>query len=311
LELSIDRRKKTIIFGLSGGRGLATSISESLGISVGAYFYRKFNDGEQIVYPLQSVREKRVFVVQSFRQKVDEQLIELLLFIDSLRRASVGKINLILPYICYFRQDRQVEKRQPISGRLIADLISLGPIDRVVTIDLHSPQAAGFFNVKLDDIRLIKFWVNWIKANISLTDLVIGSADYGGVQKATKLASLLGVKMIFVDKKREDDTIMSRFLLGEVRGKDVCIVDDILDTGGTLLSAIKKVKEEGAKKIYAVITHPVFSPRVFSLLSDAFSQDWLDLLVVTNTIPIDLENTSLKPFLKKVVTVDVTKVIIR
>jgi ribose-phosphate pyrophosphokinase len=211
---------------------------------------------------------------------------ELLIMIDAAKRASAGRITAVIPYYGYARQDRKDQPRVPISAKLVANLITVAGADRVLTMDLHAGQIQGFFDIPLDHLFAVKIFVEHLKQTLALSNLVVVSPDVGGIKMARAYAKRLGVPLAIVDKRRismDQAEVMN--ILGEVEGKDVCIVDDIIATGGSLVEAIEALKERGARDVYATITHPVLSGPAIQRLK----KSPLKKLFVTNTIPVPEE----------------------
>ncbi|HDI45823.1 MAG TPA: ribose-phosphate pyrophosphokinase [Candidatus Omnitrophica bacterium] len=265
---------------------LAEKICDYLGIELGKAVVDRFSEGEIRVKIEQNVRGNDVFVIQPTCPPPNENLMELLIMIDALRRASAARITAVIPYFGYARQDRKDQPRVPISAKLVANLITTAGANRVLTMDLHAGQIQGFFDIPLDHLFAVKIFVDHLKNILDVSSLVVVSPDVGGIKMARAYAKRLGVPLAIVDKRRisiETAEVMN--ILGDVDGKDVCIVDDIIATGGSLIEAVQALKEKGARDVYATITHPVLSgPAIERLRKSEIKK-----LYVTDTIPIPKE----------------------
>ena len=265
---------------------LAEKICDYLGIELGKAVVDRFSEGEIRVKIEQNVRGNDVFVIQPTCPPPNENLMELLIMIDALRRASATRITAVIPYFGYARQDRKDQPRVPISAKLVANLITTAGANRVLTMDLHAGQIQGFFDIPLDHLFAVKIFVDHLKNILDVSSLVVVSPDVGGIKMARAYAKRLGVPLAIVDKRRisiETAEVMN--ILGDVDGKDVCIVDDIIATGGSLIEAVQALKGKGARDVYATITHPVLSgPAIERLRKSEIKK-----LYVTDTIPIPKE----------------------
>ncbi len=243
-----------------------------------------FSDGEVHVQILDNIIDKDVFIIQSTHAPIDERLFPVLLLADAARRGFARSITLITPYFGYSRQDRMAEPNTPISSKVIADIIHSVGINHVVTVDLHSAQTQGFFDMTIENIETNQLFANYIKKNFKTNGLAIVSPDAGGAKRARKIADLVGCKdVILLDKDRyakNKSSVMN--IVGNPEGKNLIIVDDIIDTAGTISNAAKALKEHGGKKVVIIATHPVFSGKALINLSS----ENIDQIVVTNTIPI-------------------------
>ncbi|HPX21090.1 MAG TPA: ribose-phosphate pyrophosphokinase, partial [Bacilli bacterium] len=231
----------------------------------------------------ETVRGHTVFVVQSTNHPVNEHYMELLIMIDALKRASAQSINVIMPYYGYSRQDRKSASRQPISAKLMADLLQAAGADRVICMDLHADQIQGFFNIPIDNFRALPILAQYFDS-VKLENVVICSPDHGGATRARSLAESIDAPIAIIDKRRprpNEAKVMT--VIGEVNGSDVIIIDDIIDTAGTIVAAVKALKEKGAKRIFACCTHPVLSHPAIERIE---ASD-LELLITTNTIKLD------------------------
>ena len=264
---------------------LATKVAENLNANLGAIKVGTFSDGEINVEITENVRGKDTFVIQSTNFPAEKNLMELILIIDALKRASVRSITAVIPYFGYSRQDRRIRSaRVPISAKVVADMLSNAGVTRIITLDIHSEQIQGFFSFPMDNIYTANLMVKDLLDNHSVKDLQVVSPDTGGVIRARSVAKTLGVKdLAIIDKRREkanESEVIN--LIGDVENK-VCIVpDDLIDTAGTLSNASHALKEKGAKEIIAYITHPVLSGNAIENLNNSA----IDKLVVSNSIDI-------------------------
>lgn len=266
---------------------LADEIADYLGISVGNATVSRFSDGEINVAIDESVRGVDVFVVQPTCSPGNENLMELLIMIDAFRRASASRINAVIPYYGYARQDRKSRARDPITAKLMANLIVEAGAQRVVAVDLHATQIQGFFDIPVDHLPGVPTIAEYFKSKGIGKNAVVLSPDVGGVTRARDLAAKLSAPLAIVDKRRPAPNVSEVMnVIGDVEGKSVIIVDDIIDTAGTVCSAAKAMMEKGALDVYACCTHPVFSGPALDRLADAPFKE----IVVTNTIPIKKES---------------------
>lgn len=263
---------------------LADEISNYLEISLGKATVSAFADGEILVRIDENVRGMDVFVLQSCSDPVNKNIMELLILIDALKRASSRRITAVIPYYGYARQDRKDQPRVPITAKLIADLITAAGADRVLTMDLHANQIQGFFNIPVDHLYSTPIMLEHIKKKMDLKDLVVVSPDAGGVERARAFAKRLNVGLAIIDKRR-DAPGMAKVMnvIGEVAKKDILILDDMIDTAGTICQGAEAVKENGARKILAGCTHAVLSGPALQRLNESC----LDEIIVTNTIPLN------------------------
>jgi ribose-phosphate pyrophosphokinase len=262
---------------------LADEIASVLKIKVGDANISNFSDGEIMVQINENVRGSDVFVVQSTCMPVNKNLMELLLIIDALRRASAGRITAVMPYYGYARQDRKAAPRVPISARLVADLLEAVGIDRVLTIDLHAGQIQGFFDIPVDHLYASPVLVDYVKKEY-LNDLVIVSPDAGGVERARAFAKRLNASLAIIDKRREKANVSEVMnVIGSVKGKNAILFDDMIDTAGTITHAAEALKNQGARKVIAACSHAVLSGPAL----DRINSSSLEEVIVTNTIPMD------------------------
>lgn len=277
-----DRKVK--LFALSSNKQLAEIISQSSGLPFSVVDMIKFADGEIGLNIEESVRGHHVFVIQSTSNPANEHLMELLIFADAVKRASAKSLTVIMPYFGYSRQDRKSKSRQPITAKLVADLIQVAGIDRVISIDLHAAQIQGFFDIPIDNFPAAPLLANYFKKNIAdLSDFIIVSPDHGGATRARIFANILDVPLAIIDKRRPEPNkaeVMS--IIGKVSGKKCIMVDDIIDTAGTLVAGAEALLEAGATEVYAAATHPVFSLNAI----DRICNSVLKKVVVTDTIAL-------------------------
>ena len=275
-----DERFK--IFAGSANPALAGSICKYLQVSLGKALLGRFSDGEIYFQILENVRGADVFVVQPCGHPVDSHLLELLLMIDAFKRASAWRITAVIPYYCYARQDRKDKPRVPISAKLVADLLETAGASRALTLDLHAPQIQGYFNVPVDHLYASPVIVDYFKQK-KLPNLTVVSPDAGGVERARAFAKKLDAPLAIVDKRRVDvDVSEVMHLIGDVRGRSALIVDDIIDTAGTLVKTAEALLKEGATQVYAACTHPVLSgPAV-----ERICQSRITEVIATDSVPL-------------------------
>ncbi|MCL2217014.1 MAG: ribose-phosphate pyrophosphokinase [Defluviitaleaceae bacterium] len=275
------------IFAASANPQLAQDVVKYLGIELGNSEAKKFSDGEINMRINEPVRGADVFIIQSTGPPVNDNLMELLIMIDAMRRSSAGRITAVVPYFGYARQDRRAQPHDPISAKLVADMIAAAGADRILSIDLHCPQIQGFFNIPMDHILgVYKFAHYYTSRSGNLSDVVIVAPDLGSVSRCNALAEMLDLPLAIVDKRRHNDTQteVANFI-GDVRGKHALLVDDVLSTGGSLCSAARTVMEHGAEDVYACVTHPVLSGDAIKTIEDSP----LTEVVVLNTLEIPPE----------------------
>ncbi|HEB75952.1 MAG TPA: ribose-phosphate pyrophosphokinase [Nitrospirae bacterium] len=268
----------------NANRPLAEEISKYLGEPLTEATVTTFIDGEIMVHIDENVRGADTFVIQPTCTPVNHNIMELLLIIDALKRASARRITAVIPYYGYARQDRKVQPRVPISSKLVADLIETAGTHRVLAMDLHAGQIQGFFDIPVDHLYATPVLLDHIRAHYPNGDLVIVSPDAGGVERARAFAKRLGCSLAIIDKRRERANVSQVMnVIGDVDGKDTMILDDIIDTAGTTVQAAEVLKEKGAKRVSAACTHAVLSgPAV-----DRINASPLEEVIVTNTIPLD------------------------
>ena len=269
------------IFSGNSNIGLVEKIAENLNTSIGSSVVRTFSDGEIYVEINESVRGMDVFVIQSIASPVNDNLMELLIIIDALKRASAGRITAVLPYYGYARQDRKVAPRAPISAKLVADLITVAGASRVLTVDLHAGQIQGFFNIPVDHLFAAPVLLDYLKH--LRNKVVVVSPDAGGVERARAFAKRLDASLAITDKRRDSPNVSQVMnIIGDVEGFSAVLLDDIVDTGGTLARAAYALKEKGAKGIYACCTHAVLSGQAIKILGESPIEE----IIVTDTIPL-------------------------
>jgi ribose-phosphate pyrophosphokinase len=285
------------IFSGSSNAALAGAVCEYLRISLGAAKIDRFPDGEKVIRVEDDVRGRDCFVVQSTCKPVDEHLVELLIYLDCLRRASASRVTAVIPYFGYARQDRKDEGRVPITAKLVANLITTAGANRVLAIDLHAQQLQGFFDIPVDHLTGQLVLSRYFKDK-KISKLTVVSPDVGNMKTASRYATQLGGELAIVHKRRMSDSeVEAREIIGDVKGRNVLMCDDIIATAGTVCSAAKLVKERGAEKIYVGATHGVFAGEALNHLSKAP----IDEVVVTDTIPQSKETKKLRNI--KVLTV--------
>lgn len=276
--------KALSIFSGNANRDLAEAICRCMEVSPGASIVSTFSDGETFVEIRENVRGVNCFVVQPTCAPVNQNLMELLVMIDALKRASAGSIVAIIPYYGYGRQDRKVKPRTPISSKLVADLITAAGADRVVSIDLHAGQIQGFFNIPVDHLYAMPVFIEYLRDRGLLGDnAVVISPDAGGVERARGFAKRMDSTMAIIDKRRPAPNISEVMnIIGDVRGKHAVIIDDIIDTAGTVTLAAKAVLDQGAKSVIACATHGVLSGPAIQRINESV----LSEVVTTDTIPL-------------------------
>lgn len=289
-------RREMKVFAGRHCRGLTQKISERLDIEMGQARTDVFPDGEIIVRTEEDVRGRDCFVVLSTCDPVNDNLMELLIFADALRRASAHRITAVIPYFGYARQDRKDKGRTPITAKLVANLIARAGFDRVLTMDLHAAQIQGFFDIPVDHLTAQPIFLDDFQGREELGDnLVVVSPDVGNVKMGNDFADKLQADFAIIDKRRvSGDTVETQHIIGDVRGKNVLMMDDMISTGGTICEAARILKENGAEKIFAAATHPVFAGPAVERLAGSE----IERVIVTNTIP---EEPRLEPLGDKLV----------
>jgi ribose-phosphate pyrophosphokinase len=280
---------------------LGQNICKVLGIPLGKANVKKFSDGEIQVEIEENVRGMDVFIVQSTCTPVNTHLMELLVMMDALKRASAERITAVIPYYGYARQDRKVAPRVPITAKLVADLITTAGADRILTVDLHAGQIQGFFNIPVDHLYATSVMLEAIRTKFA-NDLVIVSPDAGGVERARAIAKRLGAALAIIDKRRtEPNESQVMNIIGEIKNKITLILDDMVDTAGTLTQAADALVEKGAAKVAAACTHPVLSGAAIKKINHSAIEE----LLVTDTIPLHVEAHSCK----KIVVLSVSQLL--
>ena len=273
------------VFSGNSNRALAENICKELDVPVGICDVGTFSDGEINVNIAETVRGIDVYIVQSTCAPVNHNLMELLIFIDACKRASAGRINAVIPYYGYARQDRKAKAREPITAKLVADLLTIAGADRVITMDLHAAQIQGYFNIPVDHLSGVPILAEYF-SEISKEDTVIVSPDLGGVTRARNFAHLLDLPIAIIEKRRPKANVAEVMnVIGDIKDKNVILVDDIVDTAGTITQAASVLKEFGAKKVYACATHGVLSGPAIERINDSV----IEKFVITDTIPLTKE----------------------
>lgn len=273
------------LFALNSNRPLAEEIAEHIGVPLGKCTVSHFSDGETQINIEESVRGRDVFVIQSTSEPVNDNLMELLIFVDALKRASAKTINIVLPYYGYARQDKKARSREPITAKLVANLLETTGASRVVTLDLHAPQIQGFFDIPIDHLQGVPLLTEYM-AGKNLQDVVVVSPDHGGVIRARRMADRLKAPIGIIDKRRprpNEAEVMN--IIGDIKGRTAILVDDIIDTAGTMQLAAEALIEAGAKEVYACATHPVLSGPAIERIENSPIKE----LVVTNSIQLPKE----------------------
>ncbi|CAM3429288.1 ribose-phosphate pyrophosphokinase [Polaromonas hydrogenivorans] len=274
-----------LVFTGNANPSMAAEITQHLGTSLGVAHVGQFSDGEVTVEIQQNVRTRDVFVVQSTCAPTNDNLMELLVMVDALKRASAERITAVIPYFGYARQDRRPRSaRVPITAKVVANMLQAVGVTSVLTMDLHADQIQGFFDIPVDNIYASPILLGDLRQR-KYTDLMVVSPDVGGVVRARALAKQLGCDMAIIDKRRPKANVSEvMHVIGDIEGRNCVIMDDMIDTAGTLVKAAEVLKERGAKKVYAYCTHPIFSGPAIDRITHG---DALDEVVVTNTIPLN------------------------
>ncbi|WP_338752529.1 ribose-phosphate diphosphokinase [Bacillus sp. FJAT-52991] len=275
------------LFALNSNPALAKEIADSIGVELGKCSVKRFSDGEIQINIEESIRGCDVYVIQSTSGPVNDNLMETLIMIDALKRASAKTINIVLPYYGYARQDRKARAREPITAKLVANLLETAGATRVITLDLHAPQIQGFFDIPIDHLMGVPILAEYFKGkNISNEDIVIVSPDHGGVTRARKMADRLKAPIAIIDKRRPRPNVAEVMnIVGNIDGKVAILIDDIIDTAGTITLAASALVENGAKEVYACCTHPVLSGPAIERIQNSNIKE----LVVTNSIALPEE----------------------
>ncbi|AAR33991.1 ribose-phosphate pyrophosphokinase [Geobacter sulfurreducens] len=275
--------QKIRVFSGNSNRSLAESICANLGLPLGKANVKTFSDGEVMVEIGENVRGRDTYVVQSTCAPTNNNLMELLIMMDALKRASAATITAVIPYYGYARQDRKVAPRTPITSKLVADLITTAGADRVVTVDLHAGQIQGFFNIPVDNLYAAPVILEHLKQRFPENSIVMVSPDAGGTERARAFAKRLGCTLAVIDKRRTGPNVAEvMHLIGDVTDKTAIILDDMIDTAGTLTQAARALKEHGAKTIYACATHGVLSGPAIERINNSD----IEAVVITDTVPL-------------------------
>lgn len=271
---------------------LATEVARYTGIPLGEIEIKKFANDNTFVKIMENVRGADVFIIQPTCRPVNDNLMELLIMIDAMRRSSAAKINCVIPYYGYARSDKKDQPRVPITAKLVADLLTVAGADRIITMDLHSDQIQGFFNIPVDHLTSQVTFARYFREHIDLENAVVVSPDAGGAHRARAFAQRLNLGLAIGDKRRvgNDDKAFISSIIGDVKDKTVIMHDDILDTGGSLTDAARTVKEYGAKKVYAACVHGVLSKNAVEKINESP----IEQLFITNSIPLPEEKKSNK-----------------
>lgn len=281
---------KLKIFSCNSNPDLAQEIANVVGVPLGDAEVMSFSDGEIQMRLNESVRGCNVFVIQSTSAPVNDHLMEMLVMVDALKRASAKSINVVIPYYGYARQDRKARSRDPITAKLVANLIETAGTHRVVSMDLHATQIQGFFDIPVDHMLGVPILGQYFR-ELNLQDVVVVSPDHGGVVRARKLADYLAAPLAIIDKRRPEPNVSEVMnIIGEIKGKTAIIIDDIIDTAGTIVLAANAMKEAGVKEVYACCTHPVLSGPAMDRIENSPIKE----VIVTNTIPLTHPQVSSK-----------------
>lgn len=279
------------IFAGNSNKGLAEEICRHLNISLGEANVSRFPDGEIKVKIEESVRGEDVFIIQSTCPPANEYLMELLIMIDALRRASAGKITAVIPYYGYARQERKTQPREPITAKLVANLLVSAGVNRVLTMDLHAGQIQGFFDIPVDQLEAVSILSNYFKEK-GIDKVVVVSPDVGGTARAREFAEYLKKPIAIIDKYRASfDDVEIMHIVGRVKGKTAIIVDDIIDTAASVIRGSQALLNAGAEEVYICATHPVFAGPAKERIEKSFHDGQFKEVVVTNTIPINKEKS--------------------
>lgn len=273
------------VFSLNSNPELSREIAQHIGVNLGHSSVTTFSDGEIQINIEESIRGCDVYVIQSTSAPVNQHMMELLIMIDALKRASARSINIVMPYYGYARQDRKARAREPITAKLVANLLEVAGATRLLTIDLHASQIQGFFDIPVDQLLGVPILSDYFKSK-NLEELVIVSPDHGGVVRARKMADRLKAPIAIIDKRRPKPNVSEVMnIIGNIEGKTAIIIDDIIDTAGTITLAANALIENGAKRVFACCTHPVLSGPAIERIQNSSIEE----LVVLNTIPLPEE----------------------
>lgn len=276
------------LFACNGNKKLAEQIAAEIGIKLGKCSVNKFSDGEISINIEETVRGNDVYIIQPTAYPVNDNLMELLIMIDAFKRASAGRINAVIPYYGYARQDRKTKARDPISAKLVANLITSAGANRVITMDLHCAQIQGFFDIPVDHLYGMPIIVDYYKNKFEndKDDLVIVSPDLGSVSRTRSFAEKLDIPLAIVDKRRPKPNVSEIMnIIGDVKNKKVILIDDMIDTAGTITNSANKLKEIGAKNVYACCTHPILSGEAIKRIEESAIEE----LIVLDTVDLPKE----------------------
>lgn len=277
------------VFSLNSNVPLAQEIAKFIGVELGKCSVSRFSDGEIQINIEESIRGCDVYVIQSTSSPVNENIMELLIMIDALKRASAKTINIVMPYYGYARQDRKARAREPITAKLVANLLETAGATRVICLDLHAPQIQGFFDIPIDHLMGVPILSDYFKNKDLIGDIVVVSPDHGGVTRARKMAERLKAPIAIIDKRRPRPNIAEVMnIVGNIEGKVAILIDDIIDTAGTITLAANALIENGALEVYACCTHPVLSGPAIERIQNSKIKE----LVVTNSIVLSEEKKS-------------------
>ena len=290
------------LFALSSNQELAKKIARNMGLDLGKCNVKTFSDGEIQINIEESVRGSHVFLIQSTSSPVNENLMELLIMVDALKRASVGSVNVVMPYYGYARQDRKAQSREPITAKLVANMITNAGADRLLTLDMHAPQIQGFFDIPVDHLLGAPLLASYfLDHEVLHDDVVVVSPDHGGVTRARKLAEFIKAPIAIIDKRRPKANVAEVMnIIGNVEGKKCILIDDMIDTAGTITLAAQALQDAGALDVYACCTHAVLSGPAMDRINNSVIKE----LIVTDSINIPAEKVS-----DKIVMVSVSQLI--
>lgn len=283
---------KLKIFSLNSNESLAKELAEEVGVPLGKISVNRFSDGEVQINIEESIRGCDVFIIQSTSSPVNENLMELLIMVDAVKRASARTVNVVMPYYGYARQDRKARAREPITAKLVANLLETAGATRAIVLDLHAPQIQGFFDILIDHLIAVPILSDYfLEKNIDPSEIIIVSPDHGGVTRARKMADRLKAPIAIIDKRRPRPNVAEVMnIVGNVEGKVAILIDDIIDTAGTITIAANALVESGAKEVYACCTHPVLSGPAIERIDNSVIKE----LVITNSIELPEEKNSPK-----------------
>lgn len=302
-----ETEHKLRLFSLNSNKPLAEKVATELGVELGNLKIAHFSDGEIIVNIEESIRGDHVYVLQSTSYPVSDNLMELLIMIDALRRASAKTVNVVMPYYGYARQDRKARPREPITAKLVANMLQGAGADRVLALDLHAPQIQGFFDIPVDHLMGAPLLANYfIENNLYGEDVVVVSPDHGGVTRARSLAEFLKAPIAIIDKRRPKANVAEVMsIVGEVEGKICIMIDDMIDTAGTIVQGAQALKDRGAKEVYACCTHAIFSGPAKDRLEDSAIKKVIvtdSILLPEERIPKNMESVSISKLLAEAIS---------